>query len=403
MKSSIRQGSNSIFPTTYSKARQTLNKRSKSKAFTIVELLVVIVVIGILAAITIVSYTGISSKAVSSALQSDLSNAKKQLALYQIDHSAYPTPPLTITGNSYCPSDDTKYCFKLSNNNNYIGYSANNSSSSQSFFLIIGNGNQSYKITNTTTPQLAPVTQPGVTPGAVLELIASKAKTGTTPGINSPLTTTWTDTSGNNNNGTLTGFTGTPWLGVGTLADPYALLFSADNVNAGDRVILPLFQIAKSFGWTYEVWVKTPSSAPAWLGGLFTEATGTIAGKPTYQMATIAIQMNGTAAVTWRNADNIGSVNAVSTASVCNGQIHHLLFSYDPVAGGRLYNDGVQQNATPTGAPSDLIDYTSVAIGASGWSSSQYFLGGSVISARAYSFGLSSSQVAANYSAGPIW
>ncbi|MDK2899387.1 MAG: hypothetical protein PWQ10_574, partial [Patescibacteria group bacterium] len=46
-----------------------------SQAFTIVELLVVIVVIGILAAITIVSYTGITGKANEAAIQSELSSA----------------------------------------------------------------------------------------------------------------------------------------------------------------------------------------------------------------------------------------------------------------------------------------------------------------------------------------
>ncbi|MEI6851173.1 MAG: type II secretion system protein, partial [Candidatus Saccharibacteria bacterium] len=41
--------------------------------FTIVELLVIIVVIGILAAITIISYTGISSRAVTASVKSDIS------------------------------------------------------------------------------------------------------------------------------------------------------------------------------------------------------------------------------------------------------------------------------------------------------------------------------------------
>ncbi|HZJ34650.1 MAG TPA: prepilin-type N-terminal cleavage/methylation domain-containing protein, partial [Candidatus Angelobacter sp.] len=59
--------------------------------FTIVELLVVIVVIGILAAITIVSYTGISQRAIAVSLQSDLTNASKQLKLFQVENSAYPT------------------------------------------------------------------------------------------------------------------------------------------------------------------------------------------------------------------------------------------------------------------------------------------------------------------------
>jgi prepilin-type N-terminal cleavage/methylation domain-containing protein len=51
-----------------------IKRNVKSSGFTIVELLVVIVVIGILAAITIVTYAGISRKATISALQSDLAN-----------------------------------------------------------------------------------------------------------------------------------------------------------------------------------------------------------------------------------------------------------------------------------------------------------------------------------------
>ncbi len=58
--------------------------------FTIVELLVVIVVIAILAAITIVAYTGIQAKAYDSTVKSDLKNLAKQFELYRIDHGVYP-------------------------------------------------------------------------------------------------------------------------------------------------------------------------------------------------------------------------------------------------------------------------------------------------------------------------
>jgi len=63
---------------------------SSSPAFTIVELLVAIVIIGILAAITIVAYTGISQRAAVAALTSDLNNASTQLKLFQVTNSLYP-------------------------------------------------------------------------------------------------------------------------------------------------------------------------------------------------------------------------------------------------------------------------------------------------------------------------
>ncbi|MFZ2835792.1 MAG: prepilin-type N-terminal cleavage/methylation domain-containing protein [Candidatus Saccharimonadales bacterium] len=54
--------------------------RQARSGFTIVELLVVIVIIGILAAITIVAYTGIQNRAKESALRSDLAIVAKKMA-----------------------------------------------------------------------------------------------------------------------------------------------------------------------------------------------------------------------------------------------------------------------------------------------------------------------------------
>ncbi len=60
------------------------------RGFTIVELLIVVVVIGVLAAIVIVAYNGITSSAQASTIKSDLTNALKKLEIYKIENGAYP-------------------------------------------------------------------------------------------------------------------------------------------------------------------------------------------------------------------------------------------------------------------------------------------------------------------------
>lgn len=119
--------------------------RQTSRGFTIVELLVVIVVIGILAAITIVSYTGVTSRANITVMQSDLSNSANQLKIYQATYGSYPT---TLDGNN-CPSaptPDTTLCLKASPNNTYT-YTSNGTT----FRLVETNSNGTvYNVTDST-------------------------------------------------------------------------------------------------------------------------------------------------------------------------------------------------------------------------------------------------------------
>lgn len=67
-----------------------VEKRQIDTGFTIVELLIVIVVIAILAAITIVAYNGIQDRTNNSAVQADLSNFAKKMGLYHAENGSYP-------------------------------------------------------------------------------------------------------------------------------------------------------------------------------------------------------------------------------------------------------------------------------------------------------------------------
>jgi prepilin-type N-terminal cleavage/methylation domain-containing protein len=72
----------------------------KQKGFTIVELLIVIVVIAILAAITIVAYNGIQNRAKDGARDNAVSTIRKVLEQYKIDEGQYPN--ICGTANAGC-------------------------------------------------------------------------------------------------------------------------------------------------------------------------------------------------------------------------------------------------------------------------------------------------------------
>ena len=70
------------------------------KGFTIVELLIVIVVIAILAAISIVAYNGIQQRARDSQRKSDVASITKALELYYADKGKYPGTPADTGGST---------------------------------------------------------------------------------------------------------------------------------------------------------------------------------------------------------------------------------------------------------------------------------------------------------------
>lgn len=132
--------------------KQKLNDRkprlATQSAFTIVELLIVIVIIGILAIIVIVSYMNISKKAGETVLISDLDGAKKTLMLYKSEHGNYPAS----LNEDNCPLDeegvvDNNYCLKHSSGSRFTY-----TSTPPDFKLIIDINDLAFEITGDTAP-----------------------------------------------------------------------------------------------------------------------------------------------------------------------------------------------------------------------------------------------------------
>lgn len=120
---------------------------AKQKGFTIVELLIVIVVIAILAAITIVAYNGIQDRAKTSKASAALNQAAKKLRLWQVDNADQFPAALADAGVN--DTADTTY-----------QYSVNNATSPASYCVTATTGAVSYYQSSTnSTPQT------GVCPG----------------------------------------------------------------------------------------------------------------------------------------------------------------------------------------------------------------------------------------------
>lgn len=84
--------------------------KKTSSGFTIVELLIVIVVIAILAAISIVSYTGIQERARDQRMVAAASQVYKAINMYVSEKGAYPVSGVSCVGTGY-PTDASGLCY----------------------------------------------------------------------------------------------------------------------------------------------------------------------------------------------------------------------------------------------------------------------------------------------------
>jgi len=151
----------------------SLHDLRTTRGFTIVELLIVIVVIGILAAIVIVTYNGIQQNARVASIQSDLTQAAQQLSVYKTG---------TSTTDQY-PPDQATANLKISSNNTY---SYSYMPSANYYCLTVSNGSTSYYVSS----------------------LSSASNSGSCPTTNGlvgwwPLNNDANDASGNNDNGSI--------------------------------------------------------------------------------------------------------------------------------------------------------------------------------------------------------
>ena len=115
------------------------------KGFTLVELLIVIVVIAILAAVTMVAYNGLVSRAQDTSAKANLSTAHKELTLYYQENDSYPLA-------NECPNPSAGNICLSSQQGVTLVYSPNNSTNPPSYSLVARTGTKVYSVTSSGSP-----------------------------------------------------------------------------------------------------------------------------------------------------------------------------------------------------------------------------------------------------------
>jgi Tfp pilus assembly protein PilE len=109
--------------------------------FTIVELLIIIVVIGIMSAITLVSYNGVQTRARVASVQADLKTAATVLRSDYVNNGTYPATLSVAGGGTGLRVGTTVY-----------QYTVNNASNPATFCLTGVNGSTAYMISEDSSP-----------------------------------------------------------------------------------------------------------------------------------------------------------------------------------------------------------------------------------------------------------
>ncbi|MEP7204706.1 MAG: LamG-like jellyroll fold domain-containing protein [Candidatus Saccharibacteria bacterium] len=289
-----------------------------SRGFTIVELLIVIVVIGILAAITIVAYSSVSRRATVANLQSDLTNASNLLKLFQVDNNVYPDTIICAQ-----PDDTANKCLKPSGGVTYT-YSVNNVTNPQTFCVNATRGGIGYSI--------GPNTKASLGVGCpVFSLDAGETASYSGSG------TSWKNIGSGGGTGTLQGGVNYSSSGGGALGfdgtSGYVSTAFPTGPNFDTDFTVSIWIKSASFGIGTGIFQKTdpgsystskgfsitnissPQTVYVWLSnGASVKALNT--GLNTYGWTNLTVTRSGNVVQSYLNAANIGTLDLTAFGSI---------------------------------------------------------------------------------------
>lgn len=235
------------------------------QGFTIVELLIVVVIIAILAAITIVAYNGIQNRAKQSAAQSAAQQASKKILTFAIDNAeSYPAASgadgiANLESLGVVNSSSTTY-----------QYSSNNTSTPRTFCITATTNKVSYYVSQSTTKPTV-----GACPGHGVNGIAAITNLSVNPALNSN-----TNTYGS------AGATGAARVAISDLPN-FSWAWQANSSAVSDRVFSSSSSgLTAGVVYTASVWAKYS------VGSNMTLQASDSAGSTTYQNATCGSQTN---------------------------------------------------------------------------------------------------------------
>lgn len=205
----------------------TENMLKTKSGFTIVELLIVIVVIAILAAISIVAYNGIQQRARDSAASQLAAQASRKVLAYQAVNSSYP-PDLTAA--------------EITDTTN-LQYSVNNSANPATFCITASSGSSSYYVNqSSSTPIKGGCAGHGQGGAAAITNLHPNPGAVTTAGYGA-----WAGNTGNTNSNA------TVAAGWSASGSAFRSTWSAVTSNTGDLQVYLNSNSSLTAGSTYTV------------------------------------------------------------------------------------------------------------------------------------------------------